>query len=101
DRVPVGGTIHATMYYRVLRRTRYPVWMTIMFQPLDNGGQYPYFHARHYPLYGRYPTNEWNAGEILRDEISRVVDLDVRPTRMRIEFSMEIDPNFERIAPTT
>ncbi|MEO7328476.1 MAG: sulfatase-like hydrolase/transferase [Minicystis sp.] len=99
DRVPIGGTIKATFYYRVLTRTRESVWMNLRFEPLDGGRQLATFHARHFPIYGRYPTTKWQPGEILKDEILLRIEPDVRPTRMRIKLSLETDQSKEVIPP--
>jgi arylsulfatase A-like enzyme len=98
-RVPVGSNYRATFYYRVLRRTRVPVFTSVYFEPLDGRRIWSWFQARHYPLYGRYPTTQWNAGEILRDEVILRVSPEVRPTRLRALFALEIEGTLQRIPP--
>ena len=86
----------------MLRRTRVPVWIDVYFEPLP--GQepiWPYFRARHMPLYGRYLTTEWNAGEIIRDDVTLYVDEAVHPVRLRSFFALSIDQTQERILPRT
>lgn len=99
DRVPIGGTIKATFYYRVISRTRESVWMNLRFEPLDGGRQLASFHARHFPIYGRYPTTKWQPGEILADEVLLRIEPDVRPTRSRIKLTLETDQSKEVIPP--
>jgi arylsulfatase A-like enzyme len=102
ERLAIGDFYRATFYYRVLRRTRVPVWIDVYFEPLP--GQepiWPYFRARHMPLYGRYLTTEWNAGEIIRDDVTLYVDEAVHPVRLRSFFALSIDQTQERILPRT
>ncbi|MFO0757897.1 MAG: sulfatase-like hydrolase/transferase [Byssovorax sp.] len=99
ERVPVGGVVKATFYYRVISRTREAVWLNLRFEPLDGGRQLGTFHARHFPIYGKYPTTKWTPGEILKDEILLRVEPDVRPTRMRIKLTLETDQTKEVIPP--
>lgn len=96
----IGEQFRCTFYYRVLRRTSVPVWMSVTFRPSDGGEFNPFFRATHFPLSGRYPTTEWNPGEILRDEVSMHANVAVRPTRYRFVFAAEIDGTAERLAPT-
>lgn len=98
-RLRIGTFFRATFYYRVLRRTRYPVFLTVKFEPLDGQPIWPWFEARHYPIYGRYPTTQWNAGEILRDEVTLQVNHHLRPVRLRAIFALEIEGSQQRIPP--
>lgn len=93
----IGGQFRCTFYYRVLRRTTVPVWMSVTFRPSDGGEHNPFFRASHFPISGRYPTTEWNAGEIIRDEVSMHANTAVRPTRYRFVFAAEIDQTAERL----
>lgn len=99
DRLRINDSYRAVFYYRVLRRTRLPVIITVNFDPMDGQPIWPLFRARHHPLSGRYPTTEWNPGEILRDEVSLRVDPEMRPVRLRAYFALEIEANGTRIAP--
>jgi choline-sulfatase len=93
----VGGAFRAVFYYRVLRRTRTPVWMSLTFRPSDGGDSNPFFRANHYPVAGRYPTTDWRPGELLRDEVSMHANAAVRPTRYRFVFAAEYDGTGERL----
>jgi arylsulfatase A-like enzyme len=99
-RFAIGGAFRANFYYRVLQRTRTPVWMSVTFQPTDGGASNPYFRANHFPVAGRYPTTDWSPGEYLRDEVSMHANVAVRPTRYRFVFAAEYDTTAERL-PTT
>ncbi len=101
DRVPIEGTYRAVFYWRVLRRTRVPVLMVTSFDPVDGQPIWPLFVARHVPIYGRYPTTEWRAGEILRDEVTLRVDPEMRAARLRTFVSLEIAETAQRIPPLT
>jgi arylsulfatase A-like enzyme len=99
EQVPIDGTYRAVLYWRVLRRTRVPVYIVVSFDPVDGQPIWPLFVARHAPIYGRYPTTEWRAGEILRDEVSLRVDPEMRPVRLRSYVSLEVEGEGRRIAP--
>lgn len=99
DRLRINDSYRAVFYYRILRRTRLPVIITVNFDPMDGQPIWPLFRARHHPLNGRYPTTEWNPGEILRDEVSLRVDPEMRPVRMHAYFALEIEANAQRIPP--
>ncbi len=99
DHVPIEGTYRAVLYWRVLRRTRRPVYIVVSFDPVDSQPIWPLFVARHAPIYGRYPTTEWRPGEILRDEVALRVDAEMRPVRLRSFVSLEIEGDGQRIAP--
>lgn len=100
DRVRIYDSLRVVFYYRVLRRTRVRTMPTMSFEATDGQPIWPLFIARHHPIYGRYPTSEWNPGEILRDEVSLRVGPEVRPVRLRAYFSLEIERTNERIRPT-
>ncbi|MBP6834207.1 MAG: sulfatase-like hydrolase/transferase [Deltaproteobacteria bacterium] len=99
DSVPIDGTYRAVLYWRVLRRTRVPVYIVVSFDPVDAQPIWPLFVARHAPIYGRYPTTEWRPGEILRDEVSLRVDPEMRPVRLRTFVSLEVEGDGRRIGP--
>jgi choline-sulfatase len=99
DSVRINESYRVVLYYRVLRRTRVPVSLGVSFQPVDGQPIWPLFRARHYPLNGRYPSTEWNAGEILRDEVAIRVDPEMRPVRLRSYFALEIAADGTRIPP--
>jgi len=101
-RIATNQFFRATFYYRVLRRTRVPVWVDVYFEPQPGEAPiWPVFRARHFPVYGRLPTTEWNAGEIIRDEVTLLADEAVHPVRLRTYFALEIDQTSERIRPRT
>ncbi len=95
----INETFRATFYYRVLRRTRRRVMPTVSFDPTDGQPIWPLFLARHHPVFGAYPTTEWNPGEIIRDEVGLRVDPEMRPVRLRAYFSMDIEDSPDRILP--
>lgn len=99
DTLHINESYRAVFYYRVLRRTRVPVVLGVSFEPEDGLAIWPLFRARHHPLTGRYPSTEWNAGEILRDEVAIRVDPEMRPVRLRAYFSLELAANTTRIPP--
>jgi arylsulfatase A-like enzyme len=99
DSVRINESYRVVLYYRVLRRTRVPVSLGVSFQPVDGQPIWPLFRARHYPLNGRYPSTEWNAGEILRDEVAIRVDPEMRAVRLRSYFALEIAADGTRIPP--
>jgi len=73
---------------------------TASFEATDNQPIWGMFIARHHPIYGRYPTTEWNPGEMLRDEVTLRIDPEMWPVRLRTFCSLEIERTNERIAPT-
>jgi len=93
--------VRMTLYYRVLRRTSEPYWMNVTFHPRDNEPIWSHFHARHYPIQGRYPTTQWSPGELLRDEVSLYVERELRPVRLQVRFSVESDRPGSRVEPSS
>jgi len=100
EQLRINDTFRAVFYYRVLRRTRVRTMPTVSFEATDDQPIWGMFIARHHPIYGRYPTTEWNPGEILRDEVTLRIDPEMRPVRLRTYFSLEIERTNERIGPT-
>lgn len=101
-RLEANQFFRAVFYYRVLRRTETPVWIDVYFEPQPGEPPFwPFFRARHFPVYGRYPTTEWNPGEIIRDEVRLLVDEAVHPTRLRTFFALETENRERRIRPRT
>ncbi len=100
-RVHRGGEVRATLYYRVLRSTRAPLLMDVHFVT-EQGDEpsYSYFRAPHYPLAGRYPTTEWQAGEVLRDEVRLLVDPAVEARPYRLRFSAVVEATGSRLSVT-
>lgn len=99
DQLRINDSYRVVFYYRVLRRTRRPVVITVNFDPVDGQPIWPLFRARHHPLNGRYPTTEWTPGEILRDEVSLRVDPEMRAVRLRAYFALEVESDGMRIPP--
>lgn len=95
-----GASVRVTLYYRVLRRTSEPLWMNVHFRAVDGGALWPHFHARHYPIQGRYPTTDWMPGEVLRDDVSVVVSPSVRATELRVLFSVDTLHLTSRLEPS-
>ncbi len=98
--VPVGGVLRMSFYYRVLSRTVEPRWMVVAFFAEDGQPMWNHFHAKHQPVLGRYPTTDWVPGEILRDDVSLLIEQEVRPTRLRIHFAVEVDDHIGRSPPS-
>lgn len=96
----VGESVEMTMYYKVLSRTIEPVWMAITFERVDGQPFWPHFHISHYPVNGRYPTTQWRPGEILRDEMTRMIEREVAPGRYRVLFSVEHISRTNRYRPS-
>jgi arylsulfatase A-like enzyme len=98
--VPVGGTFHLTLYYRVLQRTEQPFSMDVTFTAEDGQGVWPTLRARHQPIQGRYPTTQWVPGEVLRDDVALVVEREVRPARFRVRLHADSDEPGSRLTPS-
>lgn len=96
----VGTSVRFTLYYKVLRRTAEPNWINIWFTPEDGQPIWPHFHARHFPIQGRYPTTDWIPGEYLRDEISLFVEREMRPVRLTIHMTVETLAPGSRLPPS-
>lgn len=100
-RVPVGGTFRLTLYYRVLQRTEVPFAMDVTFVPEDGGSVWPTLRARHQPIQGRYPTTQWAPGELLRDDVSLVIEREVRTGRFSVRFHSDTDEPGSRLTPSS
>ncbi|MFO0651416.1 MAG: sulfatase-like hydrolase/transferase [Polyangiales bacterium] len=96
----IGTPLHFTLYWRVMRRTADPYWINVYFVPEDNQPIWPHFHARHFPIQGRYTTTEWIPGEYLRDEISLLVEREMRPVRLRVRLTVETLAPGSRLRPS-
>jgi choline-sulfatase len=96
-----GTPVRLSLFYRVLRRTTEPYWMNVHFRAADGGPLWPNFHARHFPIQGRYPTTDWAPGEILRDDVAIMVTQDVRATPVRVRFSVDSLNLGVRLEPAT
>lgn len=71
ERIPL------VLYFRADETTQRNYRFEVYFQPPPGFEMPPHFHAGHYPLNGRYFTNQWRAGEVLRDEAEMVVPHDI------------------------
>jgi arylsulfatase A-like enzyme len=82
-----GERIKMDFFYKVRSETDRSLFLYVdVVGP--NGYRVPHFHAHHYPLHGRYPTNRWEEGEILRDPVEMVIPKDIRtPVELRITFT--------------
>ncbi len=98
--VAIGEPLRVTLYYRVLQRTEVPHWMAVSFAADDGQPIWWAMVAQHYPIQGRYPTTVWVPGEILRDDVSLLVEREMRPARLLVRFSVQTDGPNTRIAPT-
>lgn len=86
--VQVGETFHVTCYLRALAEMRDDLKIVVWFvgptaPPSD-------FHGIHVPLNGRYHTNQWRSGELLRDVVGVVVPPDIQvPSRWEIHVAVD------------
>lgn len=86
-----GETFHVVCYLRCLAPMDDDLKVVVWFQgptrpPSD-------FHGIHVPLNGRYHTNQWRAGELLRDVVGVVVPPDiVTPSRWEIQVAVDTIP---------
>ena len=47
-----------------------------------------HFHGFHYPLGGTYHTNDWRAGERLRDPVPIVVPEGLSPVELKLQMTV-------------
>lgn len=99
-RVPIGGSFHLSLYYRVLQRTESPYAMDVSFAAEDGQAIWPAFRARHQPIQGRYPTTQWVPGEILRDDVALLVEREMRPALLHVRFHSDTDEPGSRLTPS-
>ena len=86
-----GETIPLTFYYRADETTDADVFFRVTIEGPAGYRVPPHFHAMHYPLHSRYHTNQWRAGEILRDPTPIVIprDIDV-PANLHISLALQV-----------
>jgi len=65
--VEAGGTLDVTCYYRVDAETDHDLFIRLILEGPRGYAVPRDMHAMHYPLHGRYRTNQWRRGEIIRD----------------------------------
>ena len=100
-RFAIGTPVRFTLYLRALRRSADPYWINVYFVPEDGQPIWSHFHARHYPIQGRYPTTEWIPGEYLRDDISLLVEREMRPVRLHVRVSVDLIAPGTRLPPSS
>jgi arylsulfatase A-like enzyme len=83
ERIPL------TLYLRADREIERNLFFEVTFEGPPGYPVPPHFHAAHYPLHGNYFTNEWRAGEVLRDAAEIVVPHDIqRPVKLRMRLAV-------------
>lgn len=90
-RVPAGGEVRATFYYRALRRTEVPLRVGLSLQGPAHAAWEPYLHFAHHPVLDTYRTTAWTPGELLRDEVVHHLDAQLPPGRVSLRFALERD----------
>lgn len=73
-----GGPIAIDFYYRVDDETERNLLFVFDAAPPPGHPSLHHMRTEHYPLNGRYFTNEWRQGEILRDRVTLVLPDEVR-----------------------
>lgn len=68
--VSPGGSLSVDFYYRVDAETERNFYFVFEGRPPAGHPRLHYMRSEHYPLSGRYFTNEWREGEILRDSVT-------------------------------
>lgn len=88
-RVAPGGVLDVTCYYRVDRETDRDLFFRLTLDA-PRGYVVPRdMHAMHYPLHGRYHTNQWRAGELLRDPTPIPIPAQAQPGDLWLTFAVE------------
>lgn len=88
--VSPGETLDVTCYYRAEGEMDASLMFRLMLEG-PRGYTVPRdMHAMHVPLSGRYPTNQWRAGEILRDPSPIPIPRTARaPVELWLTFALE------------
>ena len=82
-----GGSLTGTFYYRVESETTRNFQFVFEVTPPSDHPRLHHMRSEHYPLGGRYFTNDWRAGEILRDRVTITLPDELRPgTRLGLTF---------------
>ncbi len=93
-----GATIPLSFYYRVDGDIARDLFFYVDIEGPPGFPEIPHFHGRHYPLDGRYHTNDWQPGEILRDPVRIRIPPDVHPPlTLKLTFAV-LDENRRRVA---
>jgi arylsulfatase A-like enzyme len=74
-----GDRIEMDFYYEVLGETSKDLFFYVEVKDSEGRELRHDFHARHYPMNGRYRTNRFRKGELLRDPVRLVIPRNVRP----------------------
>lgn len=89
-----GERIAVDFYYRVDANISKDLFFYVDIQGPPGFPIPPHFHAHHYPIHGRYRTQDWRAGEILRDSVQMVIPREIRrPADLRITLTV-LDAQF-------
>lgn len=73
-----GDQIELDFYYEVLGETSKDLFFYVEVRDLEGRELRHDFHARHYPMNGRYRTNRFRKGELLRDPIRLPIPRNLR-----------------------
>jgi arylsulfatase A-like enzyme len=68
-----GESIPLTFFYRVTSEMDQDLFFEVHLTPPPGVALPPHFHADHRPIQSLYPTQDWRAGEILRDATPMVI----------------------------
>ncbi len=91
--VSPGGRINLSLYFEALGRMRQDLFFLVVPEPPEDIRAGTRFHGNHYPLNGRYHTNQWNPGERIEDSLSIVVPRTIR-RGVRIPFHVRTNRPF-------
>jgi len=81
DRIPV------TLYWRADTEPEASYFFELTFEGPPGFGVPPHFHAAHVPVNGRFPTDRWREGDIVRDESEIVVPHNIgHPVHLRMRL---------------
>jgi arylsulfatase A-like enzyme len=75
-----GERIEMDFYYEVLGETSKDLFFHVEVKDEQGRELQHDFHARHYPMNGRYRTNRFRKGELLRDPIRLAIPRTIRPS---------------------
>ncbi|MEM9860168.1 MAG: sulfatase-like hydrolase/transferase [Myxococcota bacterium] len=83
-----GETIDLALYFEVLEEMSTDYFFIVDLVGPSGRTHAEHFHGFHYPLAGTYHTNDWRAGERLRDPVPIVVPEDLRPVELKLQMTV-------------
>lgn len=87
--VRLGETLDVTCYYQVDGTTDDDLFFRVTFDGPPGWSAPRDMHAMHYPLHGRYHTNQWRAGEIIRDPMPIPLPSYATPADVWLTFAVQ------------